>query len=219
MSAAYVRKFPSVRDAAGGWYLNPLETKLPEANIIPAERPDLPVLKEPCWFNAQHEVFFWNRFPADLRLYVELGSFLGASAGYVLKTWPRAAVIAIDHFAGSAEHVSSPSIAAILPQLFEHFCVNLWDYKDRLFPLRMSTIEGLKLLAERQIIPDVMYVDAAHDTESVLADVVLAATLFPDTFIFGDDWGGWPTVRDGAIKAAVKLGREVANNGHIWWLE
>lgn len=195
-----------------------LKTLLPESDIIPAVRPDFPVCMQPCWFGTEHATFFQQHLPKHLRLYVELGSFLGASAGYVLENWPTATVVAIDHFFGSSEHAATPEIAVILPNLFERFCSNLWDYRSRLRPLRMFTLDGLRLLADRGIVPDVIYVDAAHASDAVFTDTHASATLFPETYIFGDDWR-WPTVQEGACRAAAVLGRRIHNDGILWWLE
>lgn len=181
----------------------------------PAARPAIPAVTTPQWFGEGHERCFRKLLPKNLELYVELGSWLGNSAGFVLKNWPQAEVIAIDHFKGSAEH-QGPDYP-FLPHLYEHFCQNLWAYKDRLTVLRMDSLAALLVLHEKQVRPDAIYIDAAHDTYSVFEDVFVAVLLFPDSFVFGDDWL-WDTVREGMQRAVQRLRRDVHNEGNIWWL-
>jgi len=181
----------------------------------PSSRPDVPTVTTPHWFGEGHERCFRKLIPQKMQLYVELGSWLGNSAGFVLRNWPQADVIAVDHFKGSAEH-QGPEYA-FLPQLYEHFCQNLWEYRNRLHVLRMDTATALFALRSAQIRPDVLFIDAAHDTFSVFEDVFASVLFFPDSFIFGDDWL-WDTVREGVQRVVKRLPLEAHSEGNVWWL-
>ena len=75
------------------------------------------------------------------------------------------------------------------------------------------------MLAKLTKPPDVLYVDAAHDTDAVFADVLLAHILLPDTFVFGDDWE-WDSVRAAVTRVAALLHREIeTNGGNVWWFK
>eukprot|EP01052_Picozoa_sp_SAG31_P032855 SAG31_NODE_3648_length_4028_cov_10.401120_2_plen_82_part_00 len=72
--------------------------------------------------------------------------------------------------------------------LYETFLVNLWPMKDRVIPMRMSTIEALNALAEQQLEPDLIVVDADHRYSAVWADIEACLSLFPNSVILGTDY-------------------------------
>jgi hypothetical protein len=51
--------------------------------------------------------------------------------------------------------------------------------------------------------PDVVYLDADHDYESVKADLTRIRSLFPQATVVGDGWS-----REGVQRAAVEVVRE-----------
>ncbi len=65
----------------------------------------------------------------DLKLIVELGSWLGASARFMLDHVPHARLIAIDHWEGSSEMQENPRYKWKLANLYETFLVTCWAYK------------------------------------------------------------------------------------------
>lgn len=186
--------------------------------------PEVATVTKPRWFGKEREEFFRKFFPHNLSCYVELGSFLGASAQYVVENWPTANVIAIDHFLGSPEHFSIPELEAVLPNLMQHFMKNLWPWRDRVFVVPASTWNGLVEVRDSEqfcgglLVPQVIYIDACHERDYVLADTVMAATLFPNAFICGDDYG-WFSVADGVAAAAKLLDRRLCVFKGAWYLE
>ena len=146
------------------------------------------------------------------RVVVELGSWMGKSTRYIAKCAPGASVIAVDHWCGSAEHHLQPVWRAMLPELYETFVVNCWKYRERIIPLRMSTLGGMELIASLGIVPDLVYIDAGHDTKSVLDDISMALSLFPNARLVGDDFDA------PCVEAAVKRSLIVyAHNRTAWW--
>jgi hypothetical protein len=95
--------------------------------------------------------------------------------------------------------------------------VNLWPYRDRLTPIRATTIEGMQIIYDHGVVPDVVYVDADHGTESVTADLECIRRLFPDAQIIGDDWF-WPSVRTAVEQKSAEWDVELAVSGNVWWL-
>jgi hypothetical protein len=85
----------------------------------------------------------------DIRLVVELGSWLELSIPFIANLAPRAVVIAIDHWRGSPEHHHDPVLKAMIPTLYETFLALCWDYRERLIPLRMTRFEGLAMVANQ----------------------------------------------------------------------
>lgn len=152
----------------------------------PEQKPNVPLNKDTSMF-INHDPL-GAILHGDLKLIIELGSWLGASTRFILDNAPNACVIAIDHWKGSEEHFGEARYATKLPTLYETFLVNCWEYKNRLIPLRMTTIEGMELVAKFNLKPDLIYVDASHDYESVMQDLVVAHRLFPNALLCGDDW-------------------------------
>ena len=140
------------------------------------------------------------------KVVVELGSWLGLSTRHIADCAPNAQVIAVDHFKGSDEHRKEARLASHLSTLFEAFQAKCWNYRHQILPLRASTIEGMRLIAEAGIEPDLIYVDASHDYESVKADLKMAWTFFPKAVLVGDDFA------DHSVRRAVD---ELARDFHV----
>jgi len=133
----------------------------------------------------------------DVKVYLELGSWLGMSARWVADRCPNAQVICVDHWEGSAEHHKKIEWREMLPTLYETFLVNMYEYRERLIPLRASTLDGMRTVHAHGVVPDLIYIDACHHEEPVYQDVSLALELFPKAQIIGDDW------RFGDVKRGV----------------
>lgn len=151
----------------------------------PQQKPNVPLDNQTMFGN---EIPFAKVLNKNMKLIVELGSWLGASTRFILDTASNATVIAVDHWLGSAEHAQIPIYQSRLDHLYETFLVNCWKYKDRLIPLRNNTIDGLREIYNAGLNPDLVYVDASHDYESVLQDLETIYRYFPSTMITGDDW-------------------------------
>lgn len=174
----------------------------------PTERPDVVPNIYPCWFSVTTRRILDALLPKDAKVIVELGSWLGVSARNISDIRPNATVICVDTWQGTGEEVGEYSY--LFPILFETFCVNNWDYKDKLIPVRRTTLDGMDLIASEGIKVDAFYIDAAHDYESVLNDIHKAVTLFPNAFIMGDDWYH-PDVQKAVLQCATEY-----NFGYGW---
>ncbi len=174
--------------------ISPELTRLRSEHPWPAVRPRVNPEREHGWFREAIRDLLARHLSDQTRLVLELGSWLGLSTRFILQAAPAADVIAIDHWRGSAEHLNIPDAAKLLPHLYETFLVNCWESQDRLLPLRMGTIDGLRLIFERGLAPDVIYLDADHSYEAVKADLETCLDLFPEAILIGDDWD-WTSVR------------------------
>lgn len=194
--------------------------RLQSAHPWPVTPPATHVDWGPAWFSDDehcgHPRIFKMLIEPQVRTIVELGSFLGRSVAGWLKAFPQAHVIAIDTWQGSSEHLADAQLQSMLPQLMQTFQVNLWDQRQRVTPIRATTLEGLRRLYELRIAPDVIYVDADHATESVIADVTACLDLFPHAQLIGDDWM-WPSVRAGVEQVAAERQIPIAACGGVWW--
>lgn len=185
-----------------GKYVTPLEA-LRARYSCPESMPLVPkhyTNDEPTgWCAGDNRNMFADCLNDDTKVVIDGGSFMGQSAWHMSKCAKNATIIAIDHWQGSIEH--QKNYKEILPVIYETFLVNLWDLRDRLIPVRSSSIEGMTEVASLGIVPDLVYIDWSHDVKSVEDDVSCAISLFPDSIICGDDWT-WSNVREG-VRLAV----------------
>jgi predicted O-methyltransferase YrrM len=192
----------------------------------PALKPDFK--PEPsAWFGSNHARVFTElltKKPAGL--YMELGTWTGAgSTNFVAKFFPRMTMVCVDTFEGSEEHLKHPTQSKIAANLWSLFCVNRWEERSRIFPVRKSSVSGMQLIANANLAPDFIYIDAAHDAASVHADVQAALTLFPKAVVFGDDYvlpgKGHTGVYDGLMRAKDQnlfQISEISSFDRIWYL-
>jgi hypothetical protein len=107
-------------------------------------------------------------------------------------------------------------------EIFERFCVNRWDDRERIIPMRMNSWDGLKIVHSYGIIPDLIYIDACHAYNECRMDIETALTLFPNSFLCGDDYNE-TTERHSVIKAvdelAIQYNKKVIAYGNIWYYE
>ncbi|MCH9614504.1 MAG: hypothetical protein SP1CHLAM54_15350 [Chlamydiia bacterium] len=178
------------------------------------------------WFGPHNQVML-TKFIQERKVHtvVELGSLLGLSTRFIANLLPPDGVVyAVDHWKGSAEH-QNPSRTDIypkLPTLYQQFLSNVIRtglYK-KIIPMRMTTQEAAEVI---DVIPDLIFVDASHDFDSVVADLEL---WFPfiqgHGIILGDDWNwGAPDfpVRRAVQFFAQKYGMKARNYDSCWWIE
>ncbi len=171
------------------------------------------------WFSDDetrgHLRFFKMLIPTQPRTIVELGSFLGRSAAGWLKIFPEAHVIAIDSWLESFVLKTTPPLPGLLP--LPTFQVNLWDQQSRVTAIRKTSVEGLQTLHDFQVTPDVIYVDADHSVEAVIADVSQCLDLFPKARLIGDDWNR-PSVQAGMARVSAERGFRFAACRNVWWI-
>jgi hypothetical protein len=198
------------RNAAPGERLRALAQAFP----WPAERPAVgPPPAHLGWLDEGVKRLLTDALSGDARLVVELGAWLGMSTRFLAD----AAVVTVDHWRGSPEHQARPEWRALLPALYETFQALCWGYRDRIIPLRMTTLAGLRLLADRGLSPDLIYIDAEHSYEAVLSELELAGRLFPSAEVVGDDYPH-PPVRAAVEEFARRRNLLVRAEGNGWKL-
>ena len=159
----------------------------------------------------------------ETQFVLELGSLLGLSTKHLTEYAPNATVVAIDHWRGSQEHQRNADLADVLDKLFEVFCVHLWDYRDRVIPMRTTTLQGMVELERLLVVsarptsvpPSIVYIDAGHETHAVYADTMLAMMLWPNAHIVGDD-GCWDSIKAAHVEIQRMTDRTLTNYGVCW---
>jgi hypothetical protein len=118
---------------------------------------------------------------------LEVGSFEGLSAAYVLWRLPDARITCVDTFEGSAEHEGSDTVPAELERIFDEN-VALVDAARVCKLVGPSAIVLPKLVAERERF-DLIYLDGSHLGLDVLVDAALSWQLLaPKGFLVFDDY-------------------------------
>ena len=147
---------------------------------------------------------------------VEIGSFLGGSACHMAKILKEqnidGEIVCIDTWLGSWEHRDvylneheeenryQLKYKNGRPDLYERFISNVYQkgYQDYITPFPIDSYNGLHYLYKRQVKPDLIYVDGAHDEQMVIIDLQNSQQLLRQGgCILGDDFRSPP------IKAAV----------------
>jgi hypothetical protein len=166
------------------------------------------------WHTKDRKDFLRKHLPNRNGILLELGVWKGLSTDWFLKAFKGLDVVCIDHWKGSEEH-HRMDVKKDLPHLYNIFLGNMYLYRQRIIPLRADTLSGMKEVHAAGMAPDVIYIDAAHDYESVKADVNTAIELFPKAMLFGDDWD-FPDVNKAVKEVAVKHGRSLRGGKRTW---
>lgn len=170
------------------------------------------------WCCGENRAMIGRLCSPESRVVVELGSWLGLSTTFLLKAAPNATVIAIDHWKGSPEHQQRPEWKEKLPFLYETFLRHMWPYRERLIPMRTSTLESLAEMQQLGIQADLVYEDAAHDTDAVKLELETVLQVFPHAWICGDDWT-WGSVRAAVEDVVSRTPYTIGSDSVCWWLE
>jgi hypothetical protein len=176
------------------------------------------------WFSGAK--YFPQFTGPQVKVYLELGTWLGKSALWFAKRCPNAIIICVDHWEGSPTrpdvqgHAKDRRLDKILPTLWETFAVNVRPKRDRIIPVKGDTLAGMQKVFDHDVKPDLLYVDACHSEDDVYRDVDGALRLFPDAQIIGDDWR-MPQVRAGVYRALMEHGREgcLVSSDNVWSLK
>lgn len=119
----------------------------------------------------------------------ELGLWQGALYGYLLDTFPRLAMIGVDNWKGDGLYAGK-NMAHAEGLVRKIDTRHAW--RSQL--LKMSTVEAARQVPDRTL--DFVFIDASHDTESVLADIrAWRPKLKAGGMLTGHD-ANWPTVSD-----------------------
>lgn len=174
------------------------------------------------WFYPAHRVVLGALLNDKTEYVIELGSWMGKSTRFICDTAPNAQVFAIDVWdnsfsSGDSHYVARENTELIAGDpLHQVFLVNCWEYREKLVPMRMRTIEGLRILKDAGIRPSVIYVDADHHYDPAFLDIKTCLELFPEASIVGDDWR-YPDVKRAAKELASAHRKSIHVEGNTCW--
>lgn len=180
----------------------------------PQTKPDLP-FNGSGWFPDCNQKVLSRYLSEKTTLIIELGSWLGLSTRWILDRAPMATVLAIDHWKGD----EAANDQTLVPILYESFISNCWAYKNRLIPIRATTLDGIRYARVRGLNPDLVYVDAGHDYISAQTDIRESMSF--GCPLVGDDFNPntWPGVVRAVWEEANNFGRPMTINGSSWTIE
>ena len=137
---------------------------------------------------------------------IEVGSWLGLSASYIAINMSEGAKLyCVDTWNGSIEHYHNQEWLKLLPTLYEQFLSNIihLNLVDKIYPVRLSSIDASKQL---NIKADLIYIDAAHDEESVYNDIIAwSLRLAENGIICGDDYDKSDTMVNPEIQTSCSI--------------
>ena len=81
--------------------------------------------------------------------------------------------------------------------------------------MKTRTLEGMVELHDLGVVPEVIYIDASHETGPVFADTAVAMALWPEAHIVGDD-GRWTSIIAALVDVQHNTDREITNYGNCW---
>jgi len=150
---------------------------------------------------------------------IEVGSWLGKSTRYLATKVPEnGKVYAVDHWLGSEEHQPGErNYTPLIYHLYQQFLSNVIHegLTHKIIPVRMSSLEGAKYLSD--IKPDLIYIDASHTTENVLADLRAWYPYVKNRGVLcGDDWT-WPPVAAAVKQFAQEENLVLEVPSHNFW--
>ena len=82
--------------------------------------------------------------------------------------------------------------------------------RDVIIPLPTTSESGAFILARKQVRPDLVYIDGAHEHDAVLRDLRVYWRILADKgIILGDDYAGWASVTQAANEFAAEIGYQI----------
>lgn len=160
------------------------------------------------------------------KVIIEVGTWKGQSAitmGEVcLREKLDTAIICVDTWLGSEEHwetwLKDLKLSFGYPMLYRQFLANVMKHglQEIITPLPISSLAGAALLFKLGIRADLIYIDANHVYDAVLADITkFYELLAPGGIMFGHDISLGP-VADAVNRFTSKRTLNTQIHGDFW---
>ena len=182
------------------------------------------------WMDGQNFLQFFDEAIRNAgrnndHLVIEVGSWKGLStctmAAHLDALGCTAArVVAIDTWLGSPEHMRMAELGARelgVPTLYRQFLANVLakGLHRYVYPFPISSVQGGHFLEQNGVEADVVYIDAGHEYEAVMLDIVVFWRLLrPGGSMLLDDYK-WPGVRRAIDEFAESQGIVVRSQGNV----
>lgn len=160
----------------------------------------------------------------NVKTVIEIGCWLGCSTRFIASLLPEGGKLyGVDHWLGSSEHQPGANAYHLaLPVLYEQFLSNVIHagLTDKIIPIRMPSLDAALYLTtlDTPIAPDLIYIDAGHETELVYADLNAWYPYVQEHGILcGDDWC-WGSVQLAVTQFAQEHGLYIKASDNFWQL-
>lgn len=152
---------------------------------------------------------------------VEVGSWAGSSARVLAPSLVR--LYCVDHWGGNAGDALGTSVTRFGPGgrdvAFWTFCENMRNAGllfRRVFPCRGYSLAWAPAFESGSL--GIVFIDASHDMESVLADIqAWRPKVAPGGILCGHDYD--PVNFPGVVAAVHRSHANPRVNGRVWWWE
>lgn len=141
---------------------------------------------------------------------LEVGSWQGLSAVFLLHHFERAKLTCVDTWEGADEHKSDSAKSEVLKKIEQTFDSNLSGYKDRLIKYKGTSYQYFNDNFDNDKF-DLIYIDGSHHSDDVVVDAIKAFEMLKvnGLLIFDDYfWKHYARNLDnpcGAINAFMRL--------------
>lgn len=177
------------------------------------------------------------------RFWLELGAMTGGSAIRVAERIKARAmntqIVCVDPFSGDVNMWDWEKKLTLnnewrflalkngRPTIYDRFIANVVEagHDDIIIPIQCTAMVGLKLLKRLKEagriseLPQVIYLDSAHELDETYVELKTAWDLLPERgLLWGDDWA-WGAVREDVSRFCAFIGRKpIVDEGHwlIW---
>lgn len=159
---------------------------------------------------AESELMTLAALSQSCNVIVEVGSWEGRSACAMAANSP-AFIFCVDAWQG---HLQGGHEATW--ETLARFKENTARYSGRVIPVLAESHQAVYALSVAGIVPDMVFIDASHDYQSVTLDIIeWTALLRPGAIAAGHDYGdlNWPGVK----QAVDELLPGVMVSDSIWW--
>lgn len=158
---------------------------------------------------------------------VEVGVWMGLTTKYFCDQPSVVDVTCVDHW--DAQLIDPNSIDMTkqprnrVNTMYEQFLANCYGYDiwKKVYPVRLTSLEGAKYCSALGLQFDLVWVDADHSTKSTCEDIEAWMPLVaPGGIMCGDDWYFFSepySVRTAVVDSAAKFGLTGHFKGNIWW--
>ena len=177
---------------------------------------------DPQGWGHRHWVFDYILKAARPKVIIEVGTWKGGSAVKMAQLIKElgldAALICVDTWLGSPEHIRKPEKNRWTdslnrrwgyPQLYHKFMANVlkWNCQDVIVPFPATSENAAVVFGQARLKADVVYIDAAHEYEPALRDFRDYWEILNDGgYLIGDDYIGWEGVTKAADEFAQSKG-------------
>jgi predicted O-methyltransferase YrrM len=199
-------------------------------NVWDGFKADSPAGRVHGW-NGDHPIFAQFIEKLKAKVVIDVGVWKGLSTITIAQAFKDqgldGCVIGVDTFLGSPEHWSKEqnffSRNHGYPDLYQQFLSNIYNsgLSDYVVPVPQLSLTAAQILKQNNITAQIIHIDAAHEYDTVRADVEAYWEILDDGgYMVGDDYDpSWPGVVKAADEFANKVERNIQVSGPKWIIQ